>query len=285
MSAPRITISLVNPQSAGTGPFDHAAIVADALAKVPAGLRKRVAYWNPGRANYSVVPAAPGEKMPYPTNVPGWSWDEACDVVEAQGGTLLCYGGVRRSGDNTPSGIAAALFPFRRVGGANFWFDNADGEDNVPGDGYSLSGPEVSAIRAWIGKGHKYTVGLESNMKRQWILDLIAKYPGRVEIAAESWLWAASEPGGLNGWHMRNRFTFQSCLDAGAIPVTLIARRVKGNDGEAPDHGWIDVSPAQWPAFKAELCEKAVLAGGRACLRPVGMNADLLAKVEKLNAA
>lgn len=137
-------------------------------------------------------------------------------------------------------------------------------------------------VRAWLEKGRLYRVGIESNFKRAWIADLIAKNPGRVEILAESWLWEASEPGGINGWEMNKRdlrMTWDGCIDAGAVPVSLIARRVN-SDG----NGWRNIDPGAWPSYKTELCEWAVRNGGRACLRPTkDMGAALLARVEKLN--
>lgn len=253
-----ISLSCVNGQTA-KAPYDFTAPIKPLLA-YPASLRRNIWSWNPDVQN------SPPEG--------GMIFDQgdrarvqaAQSLCAANGAQWCAYIGGDYGVYPDNKSRRAVLERFRGCP----WL----GLDHT--DTGTLSGALVQQA-CNIG----FSVVLEANLDRQpWIRDMARRFPGRVAMMAESWLWLASEPAGLNGVLRPGRFTIREAQEAGMQTFALVTRRISGND---PRLGFTNIKDADWPAYKATVCEMMAARGvDHTILRPAGMQPAALAKVEAI---
>ncbi len=240
-----IHLSLVNPRSAGTGPFDPAAILKapGGVLSYPAALRHEVWHWLPGEANGD-------QDMVFPQGL-SRATIQAAQSVCADAGSAWCpYIGTELI-PTTAIDRHKELMPYQGCKWIGF--------DNVPVD-HSLYGEKQVLVKQALANG--FSIGYEANANRPWLIDLIKHHKGRVCVLAEWWMWK-----GISKWLM----PLQQVIDLGGIPKVLVTR-------SAPHADQVDL--AEWAKEKVRKChEFSAIPGVDVILRPAGLTAEQVAEV------
>lgn len=252
----QIALSCVNGQKAVAqgGTYDLLPSIRGLLA-CPAGLRKRIFYWNPG------LPNSPAEGTMV-LDQSSRARVEAAQALCAENGAELCpYTGGDYGVYPDNKRRRAVLERFR--GCPWIGLDHTD------------TG-ELSGALVWQACSLGFSVVLEANLDRQpWIRSTAKRFPGQIGMMAESWLWLAAEAGGFNGVTRPGRFTVRAAQAAGMQTFALVTRRTSGND---PKLGFTSVKEADWNAHKpAVVRQMAAMGIDHTILRPAGMTAGDLA--------